>query len=238
MRIAICDDDNAFRVLTERMVRAALEARGIAADVEGFPNAASLLAARAGGKSFEAYLLDILMPKTSGIDLARTLRETQPKAPIVFLTTTKDFTCEAYALDAINYLEKPLEPARLEAALDRLLALLPKSEEESLRVKTSDGGTCVVSVAKIVLAESDGHYWRLQLADRQQVRCRISAGELGERLSTAGRFIPVDRGVILNVAAVRSLVSDGAVLTDGKKVSVSRRALPELRKAYLRLNCR
>jgi len=62
--------------------------------------------------------------------------------------------------------------------------------------------------------------------------------ELWERLSTTGRFFQVDRGVILGVAAVRSLVANGAILADGTKVSISRRALPELRKAYFRLNCR
>jgi len=238
MRIAICDDDNAVCVLTVRMVRAAFEARGILAEVEGFFDAASLLKVRASGTVFDAYILDILMPKTNGIELARTLRETQPKAPIVFLTTTRDFTFEAYSFDAINYLEKPLESARLETALDRLLALLPKSEEENLLVKTSDGEAQTVAVEKIVLAESDGHYWCLRLADGQQVRIRISAGELWERLSATGRFVQAGRGVILGVAAVRSLVAAGAVLADGSKVSVSRRALPELRKAYLRFNCR
>jgi len=238
MRIAICDDDNAFCALTMRMIREALEARGIAAEVDGFSDAASLLAARSAGTVFDAYVLDIIMPKMTGIELARTLRETQPKAPIVFLTTTSDCTYEAYSVDAINYLEKPLESARLETALDRLLALLPKPEEESLLVKTSEGESWALTVEKIVLAASDRHYWRLQLADGREVRCRISAGELWDRLSATGLFIQVDRGSILNVAAVRSLVADGAVLTDGKKVSVSRRALPELRKAYLRLNCR
>jgi len=238
MRIAICDDDKALCVLTERMVRAALEARGVAADVAGFSDAAALLAARASGTVFDAYVLDILMPKTNGIDLARKLRKTQPTAPIVFLTTTKDCTYEAYSLDAINYLEKPLDSARLETALDRLLALLPKSEEENLLVKTSEGETQTVPVEKIVLAESDGHYWCLRLADGRQVRIRISVGELWERLSATGRFVQADRGVILGVAAVRSISAAGAVLADGTKVSVSRRALPELRKAYLRLNCR
>jgi len=54
MRIAVCDDDKALCVLTERMVRAALEARGVVAEVKGFSDAASLLAAREVGTDFDA----------------------------------------------------------------------------------------------------------------------------------------------------------------------------------------
>jgi len=113
------------------MIGEALAQRGIEAGAEAFTDAASLLTARETGTAFDAYLLDILMPGMNGMELARTLRATQPKAPIAFLTTSKDYALEAFSLDASHYIEKPLAKERLETVLDRLLALLPKPEEET-----------------------------------------------------------------------------------------------------------
>jgi len=238
MRIAICDDDPVFCVQTVRMVREALERRGIAAEIESFADAASLLRAREGGRPFDAYFLDVIMPGTDGMRLARAIRTTQPKAPIAFLTTSKAHALEACSLDAANYVLKPLEADRLDGVVDRLLALLPKPEHERMPVRTCDGETLLVSFDEIVLAESDGHYWNLWLKDGVRVRCRITAGELWEKLSATGRFVAANKGIVLGIAHVRSLVADGAVLANGEIQPISRRAMSEVRKAYLRLNCR
>jgi len=238
MKLAICDDDRDFGTQTANMLAEALDNRGLAAEVAVFSDAAALLKAREAGAEFEAYLLDILMPGTDGMTLARKIRASQPNAPIAFLTTSQDHALEACSLDASSYVLKPIGSERMNTVVDRLLALLPRPEEEKLIVRTSEGESRAVAVEKIALAESDGHYWRLHLSDGQQVRCRISAGELWERLSSVGRFVQVDRGVIVGVAAIRSLSAAGAVLLSGRKVAVSRRALPEVRRAFLRWNCR
>jgi len=238
MRIAICDDDRDFCMQTVRMVGEAFERRGIAAKIESFADGASLLAARTAGAAFDAYFLDVIMPGMDGLALARKLRVTQPGAPIVFLTTSEDYTFEAFSVDAAHYLLKPLKEDRLDLATDRLLALLPKPERKTLVVRTSEGGIASVSPEQIALAESDGHYQCLRLVDGRRVRCRMSGVELLERLSESGWFVPANKGVVLGIRHVRSLVADGAVLSNGLVVPVSRRAFPEIRKAFFRYNCR
>jgi len=238
MKIAICDDDDSFCIQTVRMIREALALRGIEAEAEAFAGAEALLKARETGTAFDAYLLDILMPGMNGMELARMLRATQPKAPIAFLTTSKDYALEAFSVDASHYIEKPLVKERLETVLDRLLALLPKPEDETLTVRTTESGIWSVTISEIVWAKTDGHYQKLRLSDGQEVRCRLSGVELWDRLSSVGLFVQANKGVILGVRHVRTLAADKAVLSDGETVSVSRRALPEVRNALFRYSCR
>jgi len=238
VKIAICDDDRDFCIQTVRMICEVLEQRGTGADVEPFASAASLLAAREAGATFDAYFLDIIMPGTDGMALARALRETQPEAPIVFLTTSVDYTLEAFSLDAAHYVLKPLEPERLETAIDRLLMLLPKPDAETLVVRMPEGGSRVVPFSQIVRTESDGHYQALFLTDGERVRCRMSGGDLWELLSATGRFVLANKGVVLGVCHICSLGADVARLANGETLPISRRALPEVRKAFFHYNCR
>jgi len=239
MEIAICDDDRDSRLQTVRMVREALERRGTEAVIKSFADAAALLAARAESSTrFDAYFLDVLMPGMDGMSLANRLREQQPEAPIVFLTTSQDYTFQAFSVDAAHYLVKPLDASRLDVAIDRVLALLPKHDAETLVVKTSEGDQMSVSLMQIVMAESDGHYQNLLLEDGCRVRCRLKGAELMERQLATGVFVSAGKGVLLGVRHIRSLVAGGAVLADGKTVFVSRRAQPEVRQAFFRYNCR
>jgi len=117
-------------------------------------------------------------------------------------------------------------------------ALLPKPEDETLAVRTTEGEIWSVPISEIVWAETDGHYQKLRLSDGQEVRCRLSGVELWERLSSTGLFVQANKGVILGVRHVRTLAADKAVLSDGETVSVSRRALSEVRNSLFRYSCR
>lgn len=63
-------------------------------------------------------LLDIQMPNRDGMSLARALKD-QPDTEVVFVTAYDHFAVSAFDVDAIDYLLKPVEPARLRLAIDR-----------------------------------------------------------------------------------------------------------------------
>lgn len=63
-------------------------------------------------------LLDIQMPNRDGMSLARSLKE-GPDTEVVFVTAFDHFAAEAFEVDAVDYLLKPVEPARLKLAIER-----------------------------------------------------------------------------------------------------------------------
>src|SRR5688500_19952845 len=69
----------------------------------------------------DLVLLDIAMPGMDGIDVARALSDSAVDPAVVFVTAFDNFAVAAFDVAAIDYLMKPVQPDRLERALDRVL---------------------------------------------------------------------------------------------------------------------
>ena len=67
----------------------------------------------------DVLLLDIAMPGLDGIGVARALAERTASPAVMFITAFDQFAVAAFEVEAVDYLMKPVEPARLQRALDR-----------------------------------------------------------------------------------------------------------------------
>ena len=72
----------------------------------------------------DVLLLDIAMPGLDGIGVARALAAQTPSPAVVFVTAFDQFAVAAFEVEAVDYLMKPVDPARLQRALDRARAYL------------------------------------------------------------------------------------------------------------------
>lgn len=66
--------------------------------------------------------LDISMPEVSGLELARQLKSAIPEIKIVFLTAFEEYALEAFEIQVDDYILKPVEDARLQRTIAKLLA--------------------------------------------------------------------------------------------------------------------
>ena len=114
LRVLIADDEplaaERLQVLLARANGATLV--GTASDGESAINMAEAL-------SPDLVLLDIAMPGLDGIDVARALTGQSPSPAVVFVTAFDQFAVAAFEVAAVDYLMKPVEPDRLQRALDR-----------------------------------------------------------------------------------------------------------------------
>jgi len=78
----------------------------------------------------DLLLLDIAMPGLDGIGVARALAAQAPSPAVVFVTAFDQFAVAAFEVEAVDYLMKPVDPARLQRALDRARAYLHNRGEE------------------------------------------------------------------------------------------------------------
>jgi two-component system response regulator AlgR len=74
----------------------------------------------------DLLLLDIAMPGMDGIDVARSLATSAGGPAVIFVTAFDQFAVAAFEVEAVDYLVKPVDPARLERALDRARAHLER----------------------------------------------------------------------------------------------------------------
>src|SRR5205085_1125096 len=72
----------------------------------------------------DLLLLDIAMPGLDGIEVARALATQDPSPAVVFVTAFDQFAVAAFEVAAVDYLMKPVDPLRLQRALDRARAYL------------------------------------------------------------------------------------------------------------------
>ncbi|GMR14949.1 MAG: LytTR family DNA-binding domain-containing protein [Gammaproteobacteria bacterium] len=75
----------------------------------------------------DVLLLDISMPGLDGMTLAQMLQQQASPPAVIFCTAWPDQAVEAFACDAVDYLVKPVRPARLEAALDKARHFVARS---------------------------------------------------------------------------------------------------------------
>lgn len=177
----------------------------------------------------ELIFLDVQMPGMSGFDLLERL-DAPPQ--VIFTTAFDRHALMAFEANAVDYLLKPIAPARLETALGKLRS---KPVQPLERVFVRDGDRCwLVKVSEILLLESEGNYTRLFFGtDRPLIPRSLSS--LEERLDPS-LFFRASRQHIVNLQAVKKVdpgVADNLLvtLTNGQVVEMSRRQSSRLRDA-------
>jgi len=86
----------------------------------------------------DLLLLDIAMPGLDGIGVARALAAQDSSPAVVFVTAFDQFAVAAFEVEAVDYLMKPVEPTRLQRALDRARAYLVQRNGQAKPAKSSD----------------------------------------------------------------------------------------------------
>ncbi|MGI6754535.1 MAG: LytR/AlgR family response regulator transcription factor [Atopobiaceae bacterium] len=188
----------------------------------------------------DVMFMDISMPKTSGMQLAEALHKLKNPPAIVFVTAYSEYAVEAFGVDAVDYLMKPVETDRLNQALDKVQARMkpqaaPHSTVERIPVEKS-GRKVLVPVDQIRYIEAKDDYSCIY-TDNDRFLSTISLAKLEAKLSPHG-FFRVHRGYIVNLSYVEDIeVVSGGILQlgingiEGKKISVSRRRVVALKRA-------
>ena len=122
MRLAICDDD----IREQRQLLQIIQDRDPTCSTECFSDGASLLRAAESAPPFDMAFLDIYIPGENGIDIAGTLRGISPKTAVVFVTSSQDHAVNAFSLDALHYLVKPVDAGDVAEAFRRFNELHPR----------------------------------------------------------------------------------------------------------------
>ena len=176
----------------------------------------------------DVLFLDIQMPGMTGFDLLERLED----VPQVIFTTAYDaYALKAFEVNALDYLLKPVAPARLAAALAKV-RITPRQERLE-RVFVRDGDRCwIVRLPDIFLLESEGNYARVYFGQERPL-IRRSLNALEEQLDPT-MFFRADRRRILNlkwIEKVEVAASGGLLVTlrGGHAVEMSRRQSVRLR---------
>ena len=195
---------------------------------------------------FDAVLLDIRMPGADGLTLAGAIAAMPQPPAVVFVTAHSEHAVQAFELEAVDYLTKPVRLERLQQALQKVERLAQaargpqaNSAEEMLIIQDR-GRTERVPLAEVLYFKAELKYITVRTAGRSYI-LDGSLSELEER--HAGRFMRIHRNALIARRAVRSLEKhfdpeegEGwAVRLNGvdELLAVSRRQLSAVREAIV-----
>lgn len=190
----------------------------------------------------DVALIDIHMPGADGLSLAQTLRSLPNPPAVVFVTAHAEHAVQAFELDAVDYLTKPVRLERLQAALQKVERLMqsdrrlePDLPQEVLIIQDR-GRTERVPLAQVLYLKAELKY----ITVRTQAKSYILEGSLNElEEKYPARFMRIHRNALISKAAVRALekhfdAEEGegwAVRLNGidERLFVSRRQLAAVR---------
>ncbi len=185
-----------------------------------------------------AVFTDIRMPGLSGLELAKVLSRFRTPPPVVFITAYDEHAVDAFELNAVDYVLKPVREDRLAEAVRRVVEAGgpadTRDEDDSIPVELG-GVTRFISRGEVQYVEAHGDYARLHTASGSHL-IRSPLTTLEEQWRAAG-FVRIHRSLLVSLPHVAEVRMDGGrctVLVGARELVVSRRHTRELRDLLVR----
>ncbi|MHB8125276.1 MAG: LytR/AlgR family response regulator transcription factor [Desulfitobacteriaceae bacterium] len=228
-RIALCDDDEDFVRRLSEQVSEILKARGVDFAIAAFPSGEALLKhINEKPVAFDLFLLDIYMKEVSGMETAKAIRRTNDSAAIIFTTASEQYVFSGYAVQALQYLLKPIDRQDLSAALT---VDLKRRFENRYFVFKSGGVTQKVPYEEIEYLEST--LKSVKLVAKQ------GAYEISDQISSIEGTLPklsfcrCHRGFIINFRQVSKMTAQSITTVCGTLIPIGKTYAGSTNRAFL-----
>jgi DNA-binding LytR/AlgR family response regulator len=228
MNFLVCDDlpDETNRLET------LLSESGFSINTVVFHNGYDALDYAHKGALIDACLLDILMPKMDGVELAKRLRADGFSGEIIFLSSSNDYGSESYEVNAFSYLLKPPTKDSVSRLLKKLTLAREKSDMGSILLKTP-GVARSVLLRDISYVEVIQHKVYFYLRDGSSVAVYMTFSEVAAELLNYPRFVQCHRSYIVNMDEISEISEREIVMRGGAAIPVTR-TYRDVRRRYYR----
>lgn len=205
LRVLVVDDEALARARLRTLLgQCSAPAASVAAEAANAAQALECLQRQ----PVDVALIDIHMPGADGLTLARTMG-TLPNPPaVVFVTAYAEHAVQAFELEAVDYLTKPVRLERLQAALQKVERSLPLTRgrepdlPQEVLIIQERGRTERVPLSQVLYLKAELKY----ITVRTQARSYILEGSLSElEEKYPSRFVRIHRNALIARHAVRAL---------------------------------
>ncbi len=150
---------------------------------------------------YDVVFLDVEMPGLTGVAAAPLVRERADPPAVVFVTAHAEYAVDAFAVEAFDYLLKPVDPERLARVVERLRERTQENAVpfEKIAVVGASGGSELLDYDQVHYVQADGDYSRVFTYDRSYLSTS-SLGELETKLGS--RFARIHRSHLVNLSKV------------------------------------
>lgn len=256
LRVIIADDERPAREFLKSVLRE-FENVEIVGEAENGADAVEIIKAVKPDLAF----LDLKMPEMSGLEAVRLLRKTQ-MPQVAFVTAHDEFAVQAFEVNAVDYLLKPVERARIAETIARAAERLEQEDWRSVeaeKIKRVAGAYAdaerhtlieripvrqrddivLIPVAEVASITADGELLHIVTAAGKKFVINHRLKDLELRLDPEA-FVRLSRGCLANLAMIRTIhpMPGGTylvALSNGQELAASRLQSRILRNRLLRL---
>lgn len=189
----------------------------------------------------DLLLLDMTMPGMDGLQVAAAAREQVPQPAVIFVTAHENFAVEAFDMEAIDYVLKPVAAERLERAIERALARRGQGDGAAGGQQTRwlsefwvphRSELLRLDAAEVFRIDAERDYVRLHIGQTSYLLLQTIAG-LEQKLDPA-KFIRIHRSTILRRDIIRGLRHEGlgvwcVELESGEQLRIGRTYLKQVK---------
>lgn len=225
MRIAVCDDE---QIYLEKIVKLIKEYNNtkqtLSFTLSAFSSADELLNYIDEHGRFDLYILDIIMPKTNGIQLGSALRSRGDNGMIIYLTTSPDFAVDSYTVEAFYYLLKPVDPTALFHCLDKAVDRLANFQKDAVAIRTANS-VRMVPVQDILYAERVKRLICYHINDGSVINSATFNGTFQNALMPLlehRQIILVGFSFAVNLQHVTEITRQDLIISGGHKIKIPR----------------
>ena len=191
LNIAVVDDEEIIR----QQIRGFIKKQKPEFYISDFATGEELLAAKA---DFDIIFLDIQMEGMGGIEAARTLRQKNMDAVLVFITGMKEYVFEAFDVSAFHYLLKPIGEKKFMEVLGRAVDEAGRrkgQKEQQIFIKTKNQGY-TLNLSSILYIENRGKKVEIHTTDMEEIiETYATMDELEGQLGGGAAFTAVTGGI-------------------------------------------
>lgn len=191
----------------------------------------------------DVVFINVKLPNADGFDIARMLRRYPDAPPLVFVTDSERHAVEAFGVNALDYLIRPIRDDRLSDTLGRVAELRRSRPTQVLTTPGADesipvelgGVTRFIKRSDVRYVEAHGDYARLVTSTGRHL-IRVPLAVLEERWAEAG-FVRIHRRYLVALACIEEVRVDqgkASVIVGDARLEISRRHTRELRDRLVR----
>ena len=156
MKIAICDDQMAMHTELKKHLENYAQKRNLIMIYNDYTNGFDLISSQ---NEYDIIFMDYQMAEIDGLETARQIRKKNTDTTIIFLTSFPDIVFDTFEVNAYRFLVKPIDDARLEAALDSYLS---DNDESNLILIKTDESNKKININDIIYIEASDKYCNIR----------------------------------------------------------------------------
>lgn len=217
LRIAVVEDDAPTREKLCTLIRDHAVSKGKDLAVTPLEDGSSLLGGALSG--YDIIFLDIMLPGLTGMEVAERIRAGDPNVVLVFVTNAAQYAIKGYAVGALDFVLKPVNPYEFLVKLERALERAAQRRQRPITLQTADG-VQVLSSRDILYVETRDR--KLFYHTTRGCFAVRSSMQSAEALLGSLRFMRCNQCYLVNLRHVQSVQGD--FVTVGRdRLEVSRR---------------